>query len=148
MNSYINPMGAYPMQPNYFNANYQPQQMQNYGAQTRQSNVEWVYVNGLQGAREQIVQPGCTAWMMDNNDPVIYVKSVDQMGSASLRGFRLEEISARAGAPETTQYSNELSAMNERISRLESAYNGLVNDLGGGARHEPVGSDSGQAGGK
>ena len=150
---------GYPYQPggmpNYFNTNYAPPAPQNMQGmqgmqQTQQpaANVTWIYVNGMSGARDQIVQPGQTAWMMDNNDPVIYVKSVDQMGSASLRGFRLEEISARAGAPETTQYSNELSAMNERISRLESAYNGLVNDLGGGARHEPVGSDSGQAGGK
>lgn len=72
MNNYLNPMNPYQMQPNYFNANYQPPQMQNYGAQARQSNVDWVYVNGLQGAREQIVQPGCTAWMMDNNEPLIY----------------------------------------------------------------------------
>ena len=58
VNNYLNPMNPYQMQPNYFNANYQPPQMPNYGAQARHSNVDWVYVNGLQGAREQIVQPG------------------------------------------------------------------------------------------
>ena len=92
MNNYLNPMNPYQMQPNYFNANYQPPQIQNYSAQARQSNVDWVYVNGLQGAREQIVQPGCTAWMMDNNSPIFYVKSVDGMGSATFKAFQFIEI--------------------------------------------------------
>ena len=92
MNNYLNPMNPYQMQPNYFNANYQPPQMPNYGAQARHSNVDWVYVNGLQGAREQIVQPGCTAWMMDNNEPLIYYKAVDQMGQPTLKAYRLNEL--------------------------------------------------------
>ena len=56
-----------------------PYQMQ----QTSAANVTWIYVNGWDGARNQIVQPGQTAWMMDNNDPVIYIKAVDSMGSAT-----------------------------------------------------------------
>ena len=82
----------YPMQqpvmPSYFNTNYAPTmpQMQQ---QTPAANVTWIYVNGWDGARNQIVQPGQTAWMMDNNDPVIYIKAVDSMGSANLRAFKL-----------------------------------------------------------
>ena len=95
MNPYMNP---YQMQPNYFNANYQPQ-MQNMGTQARQSNVDWVYVNGIQGARDQIVQPGCTAWMMDNNEPLIYYKAVDQMGQPTLKAYRLTELEPQGAAP-------------------------------------------------
>ena len=29
-------------------------------------NVNWIYVAGVDGAKNQIVQPGNTAWMMDN----------------------------------------------------------------------------------
>lgn len=156
---------GYPYQPggmpNYFNTNYMPPapQMnmnppaptQNAQAQsTPGSNVTWIYVNGMAGAREQIVQPGQTAWMMDNNEPVIFVKSVDTMGSAKLRAFRLDEITERANAPESGQYAsaNDMNTMNERISRLETAFGGLMNELGGVKKHEPVGADCGQAGGK
>ena len=155
---------GYPYQPggmpSYFNTNYMPPapQMnmnppapqQNAQAQSAPgSNVTWIYVNGMAGAREQIVQPGQTAWMMDNNDPVIYVKSVDTMGGANLRGFRLQEINARPNAPESGQYASadDMSAANERIARLETALSGLMNEMGG-VKHEPVGADSGQTGGK
>ena len=55
-------------------------------------NVNWIQVAGLEGARNQIVQPGQTAWMMDNNSPMFYVKSVDGMGSATLKAFAFKEI--------------------------------------------------------
>ena len=82
---------AQPGAPGYFNTNYMPPQPQTMQMQP-QSNVSWIYVNGVQGARDHIVQPGQTAWMMDNNDPVIHVKIVDSMGSATLKSFRLTEI--------------------------------------------------------
>lgn len=55
-------------------------------------NVNWIQVAGLEGARNQIVQPGQTAWMMDNNSPMFYVKSVDGMGSATLKAFAFKEV--------------------------------------------------------
>ena len=61
-------------------------------------NVNWIQVAGIEGAKNQIVQPGATAWMMDNNAPFFYVKSVDGMGSATFKVFRFEEI-----PPEATQ---------------------------------------------
>ena len=39
--------------------------------QTQQPNVNWIQVNGVDGARNQIVQPGGTSWMMDNNAPMV-----------------------------------------------------------------------------
>ena len=57
-----------------------------------QPNVNWIQVAGIEGARNQIVQPGGTAWMMDNNAPLFYVKSVDGMGTATLKAFRFEEL--------------------------------------------------------
>lgn len=72
----------------------QNQQVQQPPAPT--SNVNWIQVAGIEGARNQIVQPGHTAWMMDNNSPVFYVKSVDGMGSATFKVFQFVEI-----APET-----------------------------------------------
>lgn len=130
-----------PAVPGYFNTNYMPQQPQQ--PQTG-SNVTWVYVSGWDGARNQIVQPGQTVWMMDNNDPIIYAKAVDNMGSASLRAFRLTEISQQGGGNESGRYAtaNDLSAANERIGRLENALSALMKDLGG-ERNESTGSNNG-----
>lgn len=55
-------------------------------------NVNWIQVNGIDGAKNQIVQPGQTAWMMDNNQPYMYVKSVDGVGSSTFRIFHIEEV--------------------------------------------------------
>lgn len=134
-------------QPNYLNANYAPQQ----AAQRAQAgNVNWIYVCGVNGAREQIVQPGQIIWMMDNNEPMIYVKAVDGMGSATLRGFRFEEIDLRNPQSEGAQGSanaGELAAINKRIGKLEREYADLINALGG-AKNEPIGTDHGTAGGR
>lgn len=67
---------------------------QNLSAQpsTPTQNVDWVYVAGVEGARNQIVQPDCKVWMMDNNDPYIYVKSVDKFGSPEFHAFFIQEV--------------------------------------------------------
>ena len=97
-----------------------------------QTNVSWIYVNGVQGARDHIVQPGQTAWMMDNNDPVIHVKAVDNMGSATLKSFLLTEINAaqqtKTQQPvDMSQYVTkaDLQAVAEKLAKLEEEIGGL-----------------------
>lgn len=80
---------------NWGQQNTQPTQQQSPG-----QNVNWIYVSGVDGAKNQIVQPGQTAWMMDNNDPYFYVKSVDGVGSSTFRIFQFAE--AQEVAPEQT----------------------------------------------
>lgn len=71
---------------NNYQQNIQPQQSQPV------QNVSWVYVSGVEGAKNQIVQPGQTVWMMDNNEPYFYVKSVDGVGSSTFRIFQFAEV--------------------------------------------------------
>lgn len=61
--------------------------------QLQSQNVEWIYVSGIEGAKNQIVQQGCTAWMMDNNQPYFYVKSVNKIGSPEFHAFFFREVS-------------------------------------------------------
>ena len=56
-------------------------------------------VTGIDGARNQIVQPGTTAWMMDNNAPYFYVKSVDGVGSVTFKAFEFHEVQANNPQP-------------------------------------------------
>lgn len=63
---------------------------------TSAQNVNWIQVSGIDGAKNQIVQPGQTAWMMDNNQPYFYVKSVDNVGSSTFRIFQFAEVQESA----------------------------------------------------
>lgn len=80
--------------------NFYNQQQSGWGQQSTQptqqqspnQNVNWIYVSGVDGAKNQIVQPGQTAWMMDNNEPYFYVKSVDGVGSSIFRIFQFVEV--------------------------------------------------------
>lgn len=56
-------------------------------------NVNWIQVSGIEGAKSQIVQPGQTVWMMDNNNAYFYVKSVDKIGSPEFHAFFFQEVS-------------------------------------------------------
>lgn len=131
---------GYPYQqphvPNYFNTNYMPQMNQMQQVQqtnNAQTNVSWIYVNGIQGARDHIVQPGQTAWMMDNNDPMIHVKAVDSMGTATLKSFRLIEIdpqqTQQQPAPQidVSQFAtkDEIKAVSDKLTQLENALGGI-----------------------
>lgn len=72
--------------------NWNQQSTQAAQQQSSGQNVNWIYVSGVDGAKNQIVQPGQTAWMMDNNDPYFYVKSVDGVGSSAFRIFQFAEV--------------------------------------------------------
>lgn len=62
------------------------------GATAPIQNVDWIRVSGIDGAKNQIVQPGQTVWMMDNNEPYFYVKSADNVGSCTFRIFQFLEV--------------------------------------------------------
>ncbi len=106
------------------------QQMGMYSGQNQQvqaptSNVNWIQVAGIEGARNQIVQPGHTAWMMDNNSPIFYVKSVDGMGSATFKMFQFMEIQPEAHKTAENQNSN---ANGDYVTRKE--FDALLKRLG------------------
>lgn len=108
----------YGQQNNYQNA--QTQQTQ--PAQPAQ-NVNWVYVSGVDGAKNQIVQPGQTVWMMDNNEPYFYVKAVDNVGSSTFRIFQFTEVTETANEQtqiDTSQYvqRDEFEKLKEQIEQL------------------------------
>lgn len=80
------------------------QQAQQAQQQSSGQNVNWIYVSGVDGAKNQIVQPSQTAWMMDNNEPYFYVKSVDHVGSSTFRIFQFAEVQdVAAEQPEQMQ---------------------------------------------
>lgn len=56
------------------------------------SNVNWIQVNGYQGAKDIIVQPNQTSWLMNTNSQEFYVKSADNMGVSTLKCYSFKEF--------------------------------------------------------
>lgn len=122
---------------------YQPvPQYQNYQPQTNpyaerlnmmtqptppQNNVNWIRVGGIDDVKNIIVQPNGTAWAMDNNHPVFYVKTADSMGVCSIEAYRYERIDMSAPAENTAVSRAEFDALCAKINELEGKLNEPVN---------------------
>lgn len=75
---------AYPYYPNQMFPNYNPQ---SYG----QQNI-YTYVDGISGAKNYPVQPNATVLLMDNDKPVFYQKSANNVGQTTIKYFVFKEV--------------------------------------------------------
>lgn len=127
----------YAPQPNRWQGNQmqrQPAYGYGYNAQPQAvSNVQWIRVHSAQEAREVGVQPGCEAWIMEDERPVFYFKRSDAMGQVMTKAFRFEEISmdtaASANAPDMSQFATkgDLEAIYKKLEQLDK----IANECGG-----------------
>lgn len=84
----------------------------------QQSNMPWIQVPNIEAARNVMVQPNQTAYMMNQNAPEFYVKATDQMGVATLRCFAFQEFNP------TEQAAKEvLSAQADKLVSREEFNN-------------------------
>lgn len=91
-----------------------------------QTNVNWIPVNGYEDVRSIMVQPGATVWAMDNNDPIFYVKTADQMGVCTIDAYRYERIQAGATpAPQSSEYITR-GEYQQLLARIEKMENGGI----------------------
>lgn len=101
------------------------------------SNLQWVRVSGVQGAREVSVPPGGEVWIMDENRPVFYHKTADQIGQVSTHAYQFNEISLDSDAQQPSidmsklATRDELKAIYDRLDRYEKNIANI-----GGAMHE------------
>lgn len=135
------PMYGQPMGYNPWNGGYQPQQQafmpqpnsfmpktQN-APESLNGAFPWVFVPSEEDARNRIVQPGQTAWFMDNNCPRFYVKACDISGSVTFKRFQFSEIEG-----ETPTKSSQLDAdgvrriVDERLNELLNLKGDMKNE--------------------
>lgn len=99
-------------------------------AQTQQSNVPWIQVPNIEAARNVMVQPNQTAYMMNQNAPEFYVKATDAMGVATLRSFKFQEFDPTQEAAKevlSSQAGNLVSR--EEFTQFAQAVNAQFNAL-------------------
>lgn len=53
---------------------------------------QYSFVNGIEGAKAFQVAPNQTMMLMDSDKPIVFMKTTDGIGKASLRYFSLTEI--------------------------------------------------------
>lgn len=75
------------MQPTYQQMPQQAQQMQ-----PRQKYSALTYVNGLVGAKSHILNPNEKIYLLDSDNPILYIKSADFEGKYSLEAFELNKV--------------------------------------------------------
>ncbi len=89
--------------------------------QPPKQNVNWIQVSGVEGARNHIVQPGNEAWLMDNNAPYFYVKSVDGVGQCTFRIFHFDEV-ADVEKEQATQIDPSLYVQRGEFDELKARF--------------------------
>lgn len=57
------------------------------------SGNQLIFVKGIEGANNRQVSPGSTEAFFDEDDPIMYIKSVDNNGYPNMRVFHFEECS-------------------------------------------------------
>lgn len=88
-NNYNNyPYGAPYQQYSYYNQN----PSQNNQNQQPQMN-QYAFVNGIEGAKAFQLQPNQSILLMDSDNHICYMKQTNNIGQATLRYFKLVEIS-------------------------------------------------------
>lgn len=70
--------------------NYNPYQYNSYNQP--QQYKQYAFVNGIEGAKAFQVMPNQTMLLMDSDKPIVFMKTSDSLGKATLRYFTLTEM--------------------------------------------------------
>ena len=113
MQNNFNPYGNYG-----YNYGYNPNQYQNNNNYQQPKTNQYYWVNGIASAKSYQLQPNQNVMLMDNDEPLVYMKTTDGLGKANLRIFKLVEVS------EEELKQNESSKNNEYV--LKSDFEALM----------------------
>lgn len=105
---------------NNFNAGYNNYYPTNNFQPQRPIN-QYVFVNGVEGAKSYNLMPNQTVLLMDNDSPFVYMKTSNQLGQTTLRYFKLVETSEdeAKGVKETNYVSRtEFDEIKAKIDKL------------------------------
>lgn len=126
--------GGYPYGMPYQPFNSQPQQNQqqnynnmqqpNFFQNSQQQSSNFAFVNGVEGAKSFQLQPNQNILLMDSDDPIVYMKTTNSMGQATLRYFKLVETNENELKGGNSKPQNEYvlksdyEALNKRVDNL------------------------------
>lgn len=108
-------------------ANYNnPYGYGNYNSYNPNNNIyqqsqlnHYAFVNGIEGAKSFQLQPNQNIMLMDSDNPICYMKQTNNIGQATLRYFKLVEVSEQE-----LRNANQVPSNNEYV--LKSEFDALV----------------------
>lgn len=108
-------------------ANYNnPYGYGNYNSYNPNNNIyqqsqlnHYAFVNGIEGAKSFQLQPNQNIMLMDSDNPICYMKQTNNIGQATLRYFKLVEVSEQE-----LRNANQVPSNNEYV--LKSDFDALV----------------------
>lgn len=112
---------------NAYQRPYQPMApyQQTYQPQYQQSTNSIFWVQGEEGAKAYLMAPNTVAWLMDRNEPKLYVKRTDSMGQAyPLETYRLvreDAPNSSSGTSSSTTYVTE-EELERRLDELSKKF--------------------------
>ena len=99
----------------------------NYGAMGQQAYLqrqEVVRVNGRNGANAYQMAPNSSILLLDETAPIIWLKTTDGASYPTVTGYTITPIETQT----TNTASADYSALEERIAKLEEAFNARKSD--------------------
>lgn len=101
-------------QQNYNNMGNMGNMMPNQNQQMQQPQMtQCFWVNGTEGAKAFQMQPNQTIMLMDSENPVVYMKQTNGMGQATLKYYKLTEVSEQDVRNQNTQPQSQNIKSNE-----------------------------------
>lgn len=112
-----------PYQERYLNMNLNQQQQQQ-----QNTNVNFLIVENMQKAKEQIVPYGYTMYMRDSSEPYQYIKSVDNVGTPTFRVLKFEDVTDKLNAPQQNGNNIDyvsIDLFNNLVSKVQELDNNI-----------------------
>lgn len=100
----------------------------NYYNYTQQEPI-FSYVNGLEGAKQFQLPLNKTALLMDTENPVFFLKSINSIGQATIKAYKFEETTIQEKTDTKYATQDDIKNINDRLSEL-------INRLNGGRSNE------------
>lgn len=117
----------YFQQPNYSQPSYyqQPMMTAPQPQPQQQGRIECAWVQSEAGAKSYYVSPNVTAFLMDSDDDVLYIKSADSSGRMAMETYDL--VKRTNGQPKTNDSvkyvkAEDFESLQSRFEKLESRF--------------------------
>ena len=104
---------------NYFGNSYNPLPSYNYSP-SRSMNT-YAFVNGIEGAKSYQMLPNQTVLLMDSDNPICYMKQSNNIGQATIRIFKLEEVTEQSNKPNEYVLKSDFDSLVKKVDELIKA---------------------------
>ena len=104
--------------------NFTPYSNYNLPRQNQPQTNTYAFVSGLEGAKNYALPANQSMLLMDNAQPVCYLKQVNALGQTTLKCYKLVEVKEEnlvTPAQPKVEYATkeDIKAINERLQKLE-----------------------------